>query len=99
MSADMVNPPDVLAICGASAALHISPLPFLGPIGGVRIGRIDGKLLINPSNEEMAKSELDLVVAGSRESIVMVEGAVGIIPEREVLDALYFGHDEIKKNL
>jgi len=97
LSSDGVHSPDMLAICGASAALSISQLPFMGPIAGVRVGKIDGKLKINPSFEEMSKSSLDFVVAGTKESIVMVEGGAKFVPEAEVLDALYFGHEEIKK--
>jgi len=94
MSSDGIHHPDVLAICGASAALHISPLPFLGPIAAVRVGRIDGKLVANPTKEEMLSSDLDFVVAGTKEAIVMVEGGAKIVPEKEILEALFFGHQE-----
>ncbi len=97
VSADGVNSPDVLAICGASAALHISDIPFHGPIAGVRVGRINGQLVINQSRREFANSDLDFVVAGTKDSIVMVEGGAKFVPESEVLDALYFGHREIQK--
>jgi len=74
LSADPENHPDILAIIGASAALEISEIPFRGPIAGIRIGRIDGSFIINPSWEEQAKSSLDIIIAGSREAVVMVEG-------------------------
>ncbi|OVE80063.1 polyribonucleotide nucleotidyltransferase [bacterium J17] len=88
---------DVLGLTGASAALHISQLPFDGPLAGVRVGRIDGKFLVNPSPAQCEKSDLELIVAGTKESIVMVEGGAKIVPENEILDALYFGHGEIQK--
>jgi polyribonucleotide nucleotidyltransferase len=97
MSSDGIHSPDVLALCGASAALHISDVPFLGPIGGVRVSRIDGKLVINPSIADSPRSDLDFIVAGTKDAIVMVEGGAKVVPEEEVLDALYFGHEEIKK--
>jgi polyribonucleotide nucleotidyltransferase len=99
LSADGVNSPDVLALCGASAALHISSLPFLGPLGGVRVGRIGGKLVINPARADLEKSDIELIVAATRDSIVMVEGGAKSVPESEVLDALYFGFEEIQKIL
>lgn len=96
-SSDAEHHADVLAICAASAALHLSRLPFLGPIAAVRVGRINGTLVINPSMKELEKSDLNLIVAARKEAIVMVEGGADMVPEAEVLDALYFGHDEIKK--
>lgn len=97
LSVDETHNADNLAILAASAALHISQIPFLGPIAGVRVGRIDGKLVINPNNEQMLKSDLNFVVAGTKDALVMVEGGAQFVPESEVLDALYFGHGEIKK--
>lgn len=97
VSVDEENEPYTLAICGASAALHISSLPFLGPIAGVKVGRVEGEFICNPSPKQQALSDIDLVVAGTSESLVMVEGGAQIVPEREVIDALYFGHDEIRK--
>ena len=96
MSADGIHSPDVLAICGASAALHLSSLPFMGPIAAVRVGRIDGKLVINPTRADLASSDLDVVVAGTKEAIVMVEGGAKVIDEGQLLEALYFGHQEIQ---
>ncbi len=97
LSCDEVNEPYTLAICGASAALHISQLPFLGPIAGVKVGRVDGKHIINPSPEELEKSDIEMIVAGTKDSIVMVEGGAEFVPDTEVLAALNYGHEEIKK--
>ncbi|MBL7661560.1 polyribonucleotide nucleotidyltransferase [bacterium] len=97
LSADGINSPDVLAICGASAALHISDIPFQGPIAGVRVGRLGGQFVINPSREDLARSDMDFIVAGTKDAIVMVEGAAQFVPEKDVVDALFFGHEEIKK--
>ncbi len=97
LSADGVHSPDTLAICAASAALHVSDLPFERPIAGVRVGRVDGKLVANPSPEQLLSSDLNMIIAASDEAIVMVEGGAEVVPEDEVLDALYFGHEEIKK--
>lgn len=97
LSADGVHSPDVLAICGASAALHISSMPFLGPIAAVRVGRIGGTLIANPTKEEIKQSDLDFIIAGSKDAIVMVEGGADVVPEAEILDALYFGHSELQK--
>ncbi|MCB0345623.1 MAG: polyribonucleotide nucleotidyltransferase [Bdellovibrionales bacterium] len=96
ISADGVYSPEILAITAASAALHISKLPFEGPIAAVRVGRVDGKLLANPTTAQLEKSDLDFVVAGSKEAIVMVEGGAQFVPENEVLDALYFAHDSLQ---
>ncbi|MCA9055743.1 MAG: polyribonucleotide nucleotidyltransferase, partial [Planctomycetaceae bacterium] len=97
LACDKVNDPDVLAITGASAALSVSELPFNGPIAGVRVGLIDGKFVLMPTYEEVKTSELDLVVAGSRDSILMIEGFGNQIPEEQMADALMFGHAAIKE--
>src|SRR6266508_15664 len=81
LSADLVTPHDILCINGASAALMISPLPFLGPIGAVRIGRIDGELVVNPSLEALEESTLDLIVVGTHEGLTMVEAGANEVPE------------------
>jgi polyribonucleotide nucleotidyltransferase len=94
LSADEENDTDVLAMCGASAALTISELPFEGPMSGVRVGRINGKLVINPKQSEMQNSDLNFIVAGSRDAIVMVEGGAQEVPENEVLEALFFAHEQ-----
>ncbi len=96
LSADDKYDPDVLAIIGASAALTISEAPFEGPIAGVRVGRIDDKFIINPSYEERDKSDLDIVVAGTKDAIVMVEGGSKEVPEDIILEAIMFGHEHIK---
>lgn len=96
LSVDQEHEPDVLAITGASAALHISDIPFGGPIGAVRIGRIDGNFIVNPSMEELCKSDINLVVAGTREAIVMVEGGAIFVPEDDLLEALDIAHKAIQ---
>ena len=92
LSADQENDPDVLAISGASAALEISDIPFQSPIAGVRVGRVAGKWICNPTNGQLQKSDVNLVVAGSRESVVMVEGGGNEISEEDLLEAIFFGH-------
>ena len=96
MSADPEVDTDVLAVCGASAALTLSDLPFEGPIAAVRVARFNGKLAINPSISQMQNSELDFIVAGSKDAIVMVEGSAHEVPEKEVLEALFFAHKELQ---
>jgi len=96
-SFDCENDPDVIAACGASAALAISDIPFLEPVGEVRVGRINGELIINPSHQEIEASDIELVVAGTESSIMMVEGESKEISEDELLAALKFAHDQIKK--
>jgi polyribonucleotide nucleotidyltransferase len=96
ISADEENDTDVLALCGASAALTISDQPFEGPIAAVRVGRIGGKLVINPSQSQIKSSDLNFIVAGTKDAIVMVEGGAQEVPESEVLDALYFAHRELQ---
>jgi polyribonucleotide nucleotidyltransferase len=99
LSADLVNAHDILAINGASAALMISPLPFLGPVGAVRMGLIDGELVVNPTLAEVEQGEstLDLVVVGTRDALTMVEAGAGEIPEELLLEALERAHEEIRK--
>ena len=98
LSADLVTPHDILCINGASAALMISPLPFLGPVGAVRIGVIDGELVVNPTLQEAEEeSTLDLIVVGTRESITMVEAGSEEIPEDRLLEALDLAQHEIAK--
>lgn len=97
MSVDQNNPPDVVSMIGVSAALHISSIPFLGPIGAVCVGLIDGQFIINPTIEEEEKSELHLVVAGTKDAVMMVEAGAKEITEKVVLEAILFGHEEIKK--
>ena len=97
LSADNINDPDVLSINAASAAIHISKIPFAGPIGAVRIGLINGELAVNPSIDDMDDSEMDIVMAGTKDSIIMVEGSADELPEATMLDALEFGHGFIKQ--
>ncbi len=96
LSADPEVPTDVLAMTGASAALTVSDIPFNGPIAGVRVCRVNGKLMINPSMELSNKAELQVIVAGSRDAILMVEGGAQIVPEAEVLDAIFYAHQEMQ---
>ncbi len=97
LSFDGENDADVLAAVGASAALTISDIPFDGPIAEVRIGRVEGNLIVNPTHEEIRKGDLELVVAGTADSIMMVEGESKEVGENELLDALKFAQGEIKK--
>ena len=96
LSVDEENNPDVLALSGAGAALSISECPFLGPVAGVRIGYVDGEFLINPTETEMLTSQLDLVVAGTRDSIMMVECGAQEVSEDLLLDAFEEAHDAIR---
>ncbi len=96
LSADKENDPDMVALTGASAALQVSDIPFNGPLAAVRMGRIDGKLVVNPTLDELQESDLNLVVAGSRDAIVMVEGGARQIPEDVILDALFGAHEAIQ---
>jgi polyribonucleotide nucleotidyltransferase len=99
LSADLVTAHDILCINGASAALMVSPLPFLGPVGAVRIGQIDGELVVNPTlaEAETGESTLDLVVVGTREALTMVEAGADEIPEDTILEAFELAHREIEK--
>src|ERR671933_1101283 len=98
LSADMVTPHDILCINAASAALMISPLPFLGPVGAVRVGRVNGELVVNPTLQESEhESTLDLIVVGTRDALTMVEAGADEIPEDELLQALELAHGEIQK--
>src|SRR5215213_1674590 len=97
MSVDQVHPYDILAMNGASAALAISPIPVAEHVGAVRIGKLDGDFVVNPSEEDHAELELDLIVAGTKEAILMVEAGASGVTEQEILDALDIAHGEIKK--
>jgi polyribonucleotide nucleotidyltransferase len=92
LSADKENDTGILAMIGASAALSISEIPFTGPIAGARVGRIDGKLVVNPVLPDFERSDLNIFVAGSRDAILMVEGESNEVSEEEVLDAILFAH-------
>ncbi|HXV36180.1 MAG TPA: polyribonucleotide nucleotidyltransferase [Myxococcota bacterium] len=95
LSADVENPPDIPAFIGASAALSISEIPFLGPIAAVRVGRVGGQLVVNPTVTQAEESDLDFVVAGSRKALVMVEGGAEQVSEADALAALQFAHREL----
>jgi len=97
MSVDLDCTPEMTAMFGSSLALGISDIPFDGPIAGVYVGRVDGKLIINPTVAEKEKSDLNLAVAGTKEAINMVEAGAAQLSEEEMLDALMFGHEAIKK--
>jgi polyribonucleotide nucleotidyltransferase len=98
LSADLVTAHDILCINGASAALMISPLPFLGPVGAVRVGQIDGRLVVNPTLREMEdEANLDLIVVGTKEGLTMVEAGGEEVPEEKILEALELAHREIVK--
>jgi polyribonucleotide nucleotidyltransferase len=99
LSVDLVTAHDILCINGASAALMVSPLPFLGPVGAVRIGRVDGELVVNPPlpTVESEESTLDLIVVGSRDALTMVEAGADEIPEETILEAFELAHAEIVK--
>ncbi|KJE33664.1 polynucleotide phosphorylase/polyadenylase [Thalassospira sp. HJ] len=96
LSHDMENDPDVVAMIGTSAALTISGLPFLGPIGAARVGYKDGEYLLNPSTEAVKESDLDLVVAGTRDGVMMVESEASELSEDIMLGAVKFGHDQFQ---
>lgn len=95
LAIDGQNDPDVLSIIGASAALCIAPVPFQGPIGAVRVGMLDGNLILMPTMEQLQTSTLDLVVAGNRSSVLMIEGFAHQLPEEEMADAIMFAHRAI----
>ena len=99
LSADGEYWPDIPAFLGASAALTLSEIPFLGPISAVRVARIDGKLIVNPLHSQLPSSDLELVVAGSRKALVMVEGSAQEVPEAEILEVLKFAHASIMPQL
>src|SRR6202162_2722347 len=90
LSADGENDPDMLSINGASAALCVSDIPFAGPIGGVRVGRVDGKLVVNPTHSQRQLSDLDLVYVGNENDVVMIEGSADELAEEEFIRALAF---------
>ena len=92
LSMDQENDPDILAMIGASAAFEISDIPFAGPIACVRVGRIDGQLKINPTVDEYENLDINIIVAGSKTGVVMVEGGGNIVCESDMLEAIFFGH-------
>ncbi len=96
LSHDMENDPDIVAMVAASAALTLSGIPFMGPIGGARVGYIDGKYALNPMLDEMPESKLDLVVAGTGDAVLMVESEAEELPEDVMLGAVMFGHEQMQ---
>ncbi len=92
LSTDQENEPDVLGTVAASAALTISEIPFAGPVGAVRVGRIGGEFVVNPTYSQLADSELDLIVSGTRDAIMMVEAGAKLLPEAVMAEAILFGH-------
>jgi polyribonucleotide nucleotidyltransferase len=96
LSVDNESDPDVLAVVGASAALQISRIPFAGPIACVRVGRINGHFKANPTLEELQDSDINLIVAGSKDAVVMVEGGGAIVKEEDMLEAIFFGHQAMQ---
>jgi polyribonucleotide nucleotidyltransferase len=97
LSVDQDNPQDIMSIIGASAALTLSDIPFQGPIAAVIVGRVDGKLIINPNFAQVAMSDLHLAVAGTKDAVIMVEAGAKEISEEIILEAIMYGHEEIKK--
>ncbi len=97
LSVDSDNEPEILAMNGASMALMLSDIPFNGPIGGVRVGLIDGEFIVNPNTEQRERSLINLTVAGTKDAVMMVEAGAKEVSEAMMLDAIMFGHDEIKK--
>lgn len=97
LSVDQDNPPELAAMIGASCALCVSDIPFNGPIAGVRVGRVDGEFIINPTVEQREKSDLNLTVAGSHDAVMMVEAGANELPEEVILDSILFGHQEIQR--
>ncbi len=96
-STDQQNDPDILSINGASAALTISTIPFLGPVAGVRMGYVDGQLVVNPTQAQLAESQMEIIVAGTADAIMMVEGESAQISEEILVDAIAMAHEEIKR--
>jgi polyribonucleotide nucleotidyltransferase len=96
ISIDKVNDPDTLSIVAASAAVEVSDIPFAGPIAAVRVGRVDGQFIANPTLQQMEESDLDIIVAGSSEAVIMVEGEAKFLSEQEMLEAIFFGHEAMQ---
>ncbi|GBF23577.1 polyribonucleotide nucleotidyltransferase, partial [Candidatus Gastranaerophilus sp. (ex Termes propinquus)] len=96
-SYDQTNQPDILAIIGASTALMLSGAPFDGPVGALRVGRVDGRLIANPTHQEVEKSDMDIVIAGTSDSVIMVEAGCTFVSEEDIMAAVEFAQVEIKK--
>lgn len=96
ISADCVNDPDTLAMVAASAAVTVSDIPFEGPIAAVRVGRVEGQFVANPTLEQQEESDVEIVISGSRDAVMMVEGEAQFLSEQEMLDAIFFGHEALQ---
>ncbi|HKZ16460.1 MAG TPA: polyribonucleotide nucleotidyltransferase [Geobacteraceae bacterium] len=96
VSADKDNDPGILSIIGASAALEVSDIPFQGPVAGVKVGRVNGKFICNPTAEELELSDMEIVVAGSKDAVIMVEGGAAIVSEEDMLNAVFFAHESMQ---
>ncbi len=96
LSVDRENEADVLAILGASAALELSDIPFKGPIAGVRVGRVDGRFVANPTLTQQQESDINLIVAGHRTGVMMVEGGGQFVSESDMIEAIFFGHEALQ---
>jgi polyribonucleotide nucleotidyltransferase len=96
VSADKDNDPGILSIIGASAALEVSDIPFHGPVAGVKVGRVNGKFICNPTAEELELSDMEIVVAGSKDAVIMVEGGAAIVSEEDMLNAVFFAHESMQ---
>ncbi len=97
LSVDPDNPSDTMALIGASLAVGVSEIPFAGPVAAVHLGRVDGRFIINPTSEQSSKSEMDLIIAGTKDAVTMVEAGAKEVPEEIILEAIFFAHEEIKK--
>jgi polyribonucleotide nucleotidyltransferase len=96
LSADKDNDPGILSMIGASAALEVSDIPFFGPIAGVKVGRVDGRFVANPTAEELERSDIEIVVAASKDAVIMVEGGADMVSEEDMLEAVFFGHEAVQ---
>ncbi len=96
LSADQRNDPDILAMIGASAALTVSDIPFLGPIAGVRVGYVDDQYVVNPTKDQLEVSTMEIVVAGTRDAVVMVEGGADSLSEEVVMEGIFYGHQQLQ---
>ena len=96
LSVDQDNLPEIVAMIGSSAALSISSIPFMGPTGSVLVGLVDGELVLNPTAEQRDKSDLHLVVSGTKDAVMMVEAGCNEVTEEIMLEAIMFGHEHIK---
>jgi polyribonucleotide nucleotidyltransferase len=99
LSSDQENDSDILALVGASVALGLSPIPFAGPVGAVRVGMLDGRFVANPTFSQLDQSSMNIVVAGTRDAILMVEGGAKEVEESVMMDALEYAHQEVQKNV